>query len=121
MPDFALRRLTLQIEEIHHEGGPISTPRLRGAILAVTKNRLAVMAMLADVVRLMRNHEAWETGHEAGWSVRKAAIVVPQATAIYLAAAPGGAWSCCLDGFIPVIRPAGDGRTQVAGTHHGAS
>ncbi len=38
MPDFPLRRLTLQIEEIFHEGGATSTPRLRGAILAVVKN-----------------------------------------------------------------------------------
>ena len=38
MPDFPLRRLTLQIEEIHHEGGPLGTPRLRGAIIAVVQN-----------------------------------------------------------------------------------
>lgn len=41
MPDFPLRRLTLQIEEIFHEGGPTSAPRLRGAILAVVKNPFA--------------------------------------------------------------------------------
>ena len=38
MPDFPIRRITLQIEEIHHEGGPLSAPRLRAAIIAVTKN-----------------------------------------------------------------------------------
>jgi hypothetical protein len=38
MPDFTLRRITLQIEEILHEGGPPAAPRLRGAILAVVKN-----------------------------------------------------------------------------------
>lgn len=38
MPDFSVRRLTLQIEEIFHEGGPTSSARLRGAILAVVKN-----------------------------------------------------------------------------------
>ena len=43
MPDFPLRRLTLQIEEIHHEGGSTGTPRLRGAILAVTKNPFSGM------------------------------------------------------------------------------
>ena len=38
MPDFPLRCITLQIEEIHHEGGTATVPRLRGAILAVVKN-----------------------------------------------------------------------------------
>lgn len=38
MPDFALRRITLQIEEILHEGGPVGSPHLRGAILAVVEN-----------------------------------------------------------------------------------
>lgn len=39
MPEFPLRRLTLQIEEIFHEGGPVpATPRLRAAILAVVQN-----------------------------------------------------------------------------------
>lgn len=38
MHDFPLRRLTLQIEEIFHDGGPTASPRLRGAILAVVKN-----------------------------------------------------------------------------------
>lgn len=42
MPDFPLRRLTLQIEEIFHEGGPIATqPRQKAAILAVVKNPFA--------------------------------------------------------------------------------
>jgi hypothetical protein len=41
MPDFPLRRITLQIEEIHHEGGPLGQPRLRAAIIAVTKNPFA--------------------------------------------------------------------------------
>ena len=38
MPEFSLRRITLQIEEILHEGGPTASPRLRGAILAVVQN-----------------------------------------------------------------------------------
>jgi len=38
MPDFPLRRITLQIEEIHHENGPPAPTRLRGAIIAVVKN-----------------------------------------------------------------------------------
>lgn len=39
MPDFPIRRITLQIEEICHESGPIpAAPRLRGAILAVVIN-----------------------------------------------------------------------------------
>lgn len=42
MPDFALRRITLQIEEIRHEGGPPpATPHLRGAIMAVVQNPFA--------------------------------------------------------------------------------
>lgn len=42
MPDFALRRITLQIEEILHEGGPPpASPHLRGAILAVVQNPFA--------------------------------------------------------------------------------
>ena len=44
MPDFPLRRLTLQIEEIFHEGGPVAaSPRLRAAILAVVKNPFSGM------------------------------------------------------------------------------
>lgn len=38
MPEFRLRRMTLQIEEIFHDGGPHSGLRLRGAILAVVSN-----------------------------------------------------------------------------------
>lgn len=39
MADFPLRKLALQIEEIHHDFGPATaTPRLRGAVLAVVKN-----------------------------------------------------------------------------------
>jgi len=39
MPDFPLRKMTLQIEEIHHDGGPApDRPRLRGAIMAVVAN-----------------------------------------------------------------------------------
>lgn len=42
MPDFPLRRITSQIEEIHHEGGPLATPHaLRGAIIAVVGNPFA--------------------------------------------------------------------------------
>lgn len=40
--DFALRRITLQIEEIHHEFGPAPPhPHLKGAILAVCANPFA--------------------------------------------------------------------------------
>ncbi len=38
MLEFALRRITLQIEEIRHDGGPSVSPHLRGAILAVANN-----------------------------------------------------------------------------------
>lgn len=42
MPDFPVRLITLQVEEILHEGGPASAqPRLRGAILAVVANPFA--------------------------------------------------------------------------------
>lgn len=42
MPDFPLRRITTQIEEIHHEGGPLANlPALRGAIIAVVANPFA--------------------------------------------------------------------------------
>ena len=42
MPDFPLRRITTQIEEIHHEGGPpAETPLLRGAAMAVIENPFA--------------------------------------------------------------------------------
>lgn len=40
MPDFPIRRVTLQIEDILHEGGPIGL-RQRGAILAVVANPFA--------------------------------------------------------------------------------
>ena len=38
MYDFALRRITLQIEDIRHDGGPIGAPRHKAAIMAVVKN-----------------------------------------------------------------------------------
>ncbi|MCR9151298.1 MAG: amino acid synthesis family protein [Rhodobacteraceae bacterium] len=42
MPDFPIRKIALQIEEILHEGGPApDTPRRRGAILAVCRNPFA--------------------------------------------------------------------------------
>ena len=42
MADFPLRKLALQIEEIHHDFGPApATPRLRGAVLAVVQNPFA--------------------------------------------------------------------------------
>ncbi|MBT9245787.1 amino acid synthesis family protein [Gemmobacter fulvus] len=42
MADFILRKLVVQIEEIHHDGGPApAQPRLRGAVLAVVKNPFA--------------------------------------------------------------------------------
>lgn len=42
MPDFPIRKITLQIEEIHHDGGPVAAqPRLRGAVLALVKNPFA--------------------------------------------------------------------------------
>ena len=42
MADFPLRKITLQIEEIHHDGGPpAALPRLRGASLAVVRNPFA--------------------------------------------------------------------------------
>lgn len=42
MTDFPVRRITLQIEEILHEGGPApATPRIKGAIMAVVKNPFA--------------------------------------------------------------------------------
>ncbi len=42
MVEFRLRKSTLVIEEIHHEGGPApETPRRRGAILAVVANPFA--------------------------------------------------------------------------------
>jgi hypothetical protein len=42
LPDFTLRRITLQIEEIFHEGGPApAIPPVRGAIMAVCANPFA--------------------------------------------------------------------------------
>ena len=42
MSDFTLRRITLQIEEVHHEGGPpAAAPHLKGAIMAVCANPFA--------------------------------------------------------------------------------
>ena len=40
MPDFAVRRITLQTEDILHEGGPVGL-RQRGAIMAVVANPFA--------------------------------------------------------------------------------
>jgi hypothetical protein len=42
MPDFPIRKIALQIEEILHEGGPAPEhPRRRGAIMAVCANPFA--------------------------------------------------------------------------------
>jgi len=42
MPDFALRKIVLQVEEIRHEGGPApETPRQRAAIAAICANPFA--------------------------------------------------------------------------------
>ena len=42
MLEFPIRRMSLLIEEIHHEGGPVAaSPRLRGAVMAVVKNPFA--------------------------------------------------------------------------------
>ena len=42
MSDFTIRRITLQIEEVHHEGGPrADAPHLKGAIMAVCSNPFA--------------------------------------------------------------------------------
>ena len=42
MPTFRLRKMTLVLDEIHHDGGPDApTPRLRGAVLAVVSNPFA--------------------------------------------------------------------------------
>ncbi len=40
MPDFAVRRITIQIEDILHDGGPVGL-RQRGAIMAVVANPFA--------------------------------------------------------------------------------
>lgn len=42
MPRFRLRKMTVVLDEIHHDGGPdAATPRLRGAVLAVVSNPFA--------------------------------------------------------------------------------
>lgn len=42
MPDFPIRRITVQIEEIHHDFGPApACPRVLGAVMAVVKNPFA--------------------------------------------------------------------------------
>ncbi|PIE16846.1 MAG: hypothetical protein CSA68_00915 [Rhodobacterales bacterium] len=42
MPDVVVRKMVLSVEEIFHEGGPVSdTPLLRGACFAVIKNPFA--------------------------------------------------------------------------------
>lgn len=42
MPDFPIRRITTQIEEIRHEGGPAANPPvLRGAVFAICANPFA--------------------------------------------------------------------------------
>ena len=42
MPEFPVRKIITQVEEIFHEGGtPPETPRLRGAVIAVVKNPFA--------------------------------------------------------------------------------
>jgi hypothetical protein len=44
MPEFPVRRITLQIEDILHDGGPAAaTPRIKGAIMAVVKNPFSAM------------------------------------------------------------------------------
>jgi Amino acid synthesis len=40
--DFAIRRITTLIEDIHHDGGPVAAdPRRRGAIIALCRNPFA--------------------------------------------------------------------------------
>ena len=42
MPDVKVRKFLVSVEEIHHEGGPVSsTPPRRGAVLAVIENPYA--------------------------------------------------------------------------------
>jgi len=51
--DFTVRRISLQIEDILHEGGPApAQPRLRGAIMAVVANPFAgrFVAQIADAM-----------------------------------------------------------------------
>ena len=53
MPDFPIRRITLQIEDILHEGGPVGL-RQRGAIMAVVANPFAGLHV-ADVQAAMED------------------------------------------------------------------
>ena len=41
MAEFTLRKTQVILEEIHHDGGPVSGPRVRGAVLALVKNPYA--------------------------------------------------------------------------------
>lgn len=42
MPAFRLRKMTVVVDEIHHDGGPdAAAPRLRGAVLATVSNPFA--------------------------------------------------------------------------------
>jgi hypothetical protein len=41
LPEFPIRKISLQIEEIHHDGGPKGQPHLRGAVMAVVQNPFA--------------------------------------------------------------------------------
>ena len=41
LPQFRVRKISVQIEEILHDGGPDSPPRLRGAVMAVCTNPFA--------------------------------------------------------------------------------
>lgn len=41
MPDFTIRKITLQLEEIRHEGGPIGQPVQRGLVYAICANPFA--------------------------------------------------------------------------------
>jgi hypothetical protein len=42
LPEFPIRKISILIEEIAHDGGPApASPRLRGAIMAVVKNPFA--------------------------------------------------------------------------------
>lgn len=42
MPDVKIRKFLVSVEDIHHEGGPVSaTPHRRGAVLAVIENPYA--------------------------------------------------------------------------------
>lgn len=42
MPEFRLRKMSVIVDEIHHDGGPDAhAPRLRGAVLAVVSNPFA--------------------------------------------------------------------------------